>query len=220
MRTIFVGDIHGCADELDWLLKKIAFQSEHDRLFLTGDAFTKGPAPCAVWDQIQDTNAQMVMGNHDAELLEKLLSPPQSLKPDHRRILDALSPIANELIPWLQNLPLYIKKEAFLLVHAGIHPEKGLEGTSRDEFLAIRTWPPQRGIEGQRWHDMYRPDHPLIVFGHDAPGSLIIKRRQDDRPYLIGLDSGCVYGNQLTAYILEEDRIEQVQSTQPRTFKS
>ena len=125
MRTIFVGDIHGCADELDWLLKKIAFQSEHDRLFLTGDAFTKGPAPCAVWDQIQDTNAQMVMGNHDAELLEKLLSPPLSLKPDHRRILDALSPIANELIPWLQNLPLYIKKEAFLLVHAGIHPEKG-----------------------------------------------------------------------------------------------
>ncbi|MCZ6635841.1 MAG: metallophosphoesterase [bacterium] len=220
MRTIFIGDIHGCADELDRLLKKIAFQSERDRLFLTGDAFTKGPAPRAVWDQIQDTNAHMVMGNHDAELLVKLLSPPHSLKLDHQRILDALAPIADKLIPWLQNLPLYIKKETFLLVHAGIHPEKGLEGTSRDQFLAIRTWPPQSDIEGQRWHDVYRPNHTLIVFGHDAPGDLVIKRREDDTPYLIGLDSGCVYGNQLTAYILEEDRIEQVQSTQPRAFKS
>ena len=52
MRTIFIGDIHGCADELDRLLRKIAFQPERDRLFLTGDAFTKGPTPRAVWDQI------------------------------------------------------------------------------------------------------------------------------------------------------------------------
>ena len=35
-----------------------------------------------------------------------------------------------------------------------------------------------------------------------------------DKPYLLGLDSGCVYGNQLSAYILEEARLVRVPSRQ------
>ena len=32
----------------------------------------------------------------------------------------------------------------------------------------------------------------------------------DARPYLVGLDSACVFGGRLTAYLLEENRILQV----------
>ena len=103
-------------------------------------------------------------------------------------------------------------EEAFLLVHAGINPEKGFEGTTRDEFIAIRTWPPVEGIEGPRWYDSLIPDHHIIIFGHDAPSGLVVKRRGDGTPYLVGLDSGCVYGGRLSAYILEEERIVQVKS--------
>ena len=218
MRTIFVGDPHGCAAEFEDLLAQVDFDTGQDRLLLTGDAFARGPDPLAVWQLIRDTRAEMVLGNHDAGLLERLEDcaagrEPKLKKPDQRYTFTQLEPVRTPLLAWLQQVPLYIEEDAFLLVHAGIHPEKGLAGTSRDEFLAIRTWPPAKGIEGPRWHDYYEPTYPLLVFGHDAPGGIVVKKR-DGHPYLLGLDSGCVYGNQLSAYVLEEARLVQVESRQ------
>ena len=221
-RTIFIGDVHGCAEEFEEMLDAVAFVKEEDRLFLTGDAFTKGPDPLAVWQLIWDTGAEMVMGNHDSELLEKfeirLKGAEEKMKPDHKRILDGLMPVVKELVPWLKNLPLYIEEETFLLVHAGINPEQELTGTTKDEFLAIRTWPPIKNIEGPRWFDVYAPIRPLLVFGHDAPKGLVTRQTESGQPYLIGLDSGCVYGNCLSAYILEADDIVQIESKQPRIY--
>ena len=221
-RTIFIGDVHGCAEEFEEMLDTVSYTKGDDRLFLTGDAFTKGPDPLAVWHLILDTGAKMVMGNHDSELLEKielrLKGAEGKMKPDHKRILDGLMPVANVLVPWLKNLPLYIEEETFLLVHAGINPEKELIGTTKGEFIEIRTWPPIKGIEGPRWHDVYEPIRPLLVFGHDAPNGLVTRRTQSGQLYLIGLDSRCVYGNYLSAYILENDDIVQVESKQPRMY--
>lgn len=222
MRRIFVGDLHGCAQEFAALLDAVGFCGGVDRLLLTGDAFTKGPDPLGVWRLICDTGAEMVMGNHDAALIERmtmrLRGDEGDIKPAHKRILDALMPVVNDLMPWLDGLPLYIDEDDFLLVHAGINPDRELAGTSRDEFLAIRTWPPSRGIDGPRWYEAYLPIRPLLVFGHDAPGGLVVKRRKDNHPYLVGLDSGCVYGGRLSAYILEERRIVQLESRQPKQF--
>lgn len=224
MRTIFVGDIHGCAEEFSDLLKAVGFAKDSDRLLLTGDAFTKGPDPLSVWRMIGECRAEMVMGNHDAELLtglkSRLSGKSGGLKPNQLRSLDALMPVVADVMSWIEALPLYIEEKDFLLVHAGINPERELAGTSRDEFLAIRTWPPVKGIEGPRWHDAYRPIRPLLIFGHDAPGGLVEKRRADGSPCVIGLDTGCVYGHCLSAYILEEDRIAQVYSRQPRVFST
>ena len=72
MRTIFVGDTHGCAVELQDILAAAAYDPSSDRLLLTGDAFARGPDPLGIWRQIQDTNAKMVLGNHDAGLLDRL----------------------------------------------------------------------------------------------------------------------------------------------------
>ena len=220
MRTLFIGDIHGCAREFEQLLAKLAFQRDTDLLYLTGDAFTRGPDPAGVWTLIQDTGARMVLGNHAYRLSDRLrqhLSGTPIPTPwfDQKQTLAALAPAADSLIPWLESLPLWIDQPDFLLVHAGINPEKGLEGTTTDEFLVIRTWPPVDGLVGPRWHDAYDPSGKLIVFGHDAPGGLVIKRRDDGSPYVIGLDSGCIYGGQLSGYVLEEDRVVQVESSLP-----
>ncbi len=214
-RTIFVGDVHGCSDPLEALLAALDFDAERDRLLLAGDGFTKGPDPVGVWRIIQRSGAEMVMGNHDAKLLNILEgyldhSRRETGKPAHDHLLEQVLPIAPEILPWLRRLPLYLDEPGFTLVHAGVHPERGLAGTSRQEFMTIRTWPPHDGLEGPRWHDHYPPGDKPLVFGHDAPGGLVVRRRADGSPYLIGLDTGCVYGGRLTAWILEEDRLVQV----------
>ena len=113
--------------------------------------------------------------------------------------------VAGELLPWLEAVPLSVREPRFTLVHAGVHPVLGLAGTTREQLLEIRLWPPRPGIAGPRWHESYVPHVPLLIFGHDAPGGLVLRRRPDGRPFLVGLDTGCVYGNCLSAYLLEED---------------
>lgn len=218
MSTIFVGDVHGCAAELEALLAKADYDAARDRLLLTGDAFSRGPDPLAVWQLIRDTGAEMVLGNHDARLLKQLITlakgrKPKEKFPDQGYTRAQLQPVHGEILAWLRQCPLYIAEDAFLLVHAGIHPKKGLRGTRRAEFLKIRTWPPSSDLARPRWHDFYEPVHPLLVFGHDAPGGLVLKKRAG-RPYLLGLDSGCIYGGQLSGYVLEEARLVQVESQQ------
>ena len=110
--------------------------------------------------------------------------------------------------------PLYIAEDALPPRSTPASTRnKGLQGTRRKEFLKIRTWPPTDDLASPRWHDFYEPEYPLLVFGHDAPGGLVVKKRAG-RPYLIGLDSGCIYGGQLSGYVLEEARLVQVESQQ------
>lgn len=221
-RTLFIGDVHGCAGEFQALLDAMSYNQTTDRLFLTGDAFTRGPDPLGVWRLIEAVHPQMVMGNHDDHLMiwlkEVVKGRRPKLKfPNQQEMVNAVTPVAVALLDWVKRLPLWIEEDRFLLVHAGINPQKGCAGTKRDEFLTIRTWPPVGGIVGSRWHDALSRTDKLIVFGHDAPGGLVVKRRTDGSPRIIGLDSGCVYGNQLSGYILEEDRIVQVASRQAKT---
>ncbi len=215
MSTCFVGDVHGCAAELEELLAAAGHQAPADRLLLTGDAFSRGPDPLGVWRAIRRCGARMVLGNHDAALLARLRERrrgvPVRLHSEHqRRLHEALAPVADELTDWLAALPVFIREPSFTLVHAGVHPTGGLQGTTPEQFLNIRLWPPAKGIHGPRWHEHYVPAAPLLVFGHDAPGGLVVRRHPGGRPYLVGLDTGCVYGHRLSAYLLEEDRIVQV----------
>ena len=52
--------------------------------------------------------------------------------------------------------------------------------------------------KGVAWYDVYRGEK-IVLFGHwPAP-----EPRRAERA--IGLDTGCVYGGRLTAYIIESD---------------
>eukprot|EP01084_Bolivina_argentea_P160514 279509_1 len=69
-RKIFVGDVHGCFDELMLLLNRLKHDPKRDELYFVGDLAVKGPKSNDVIEFIRTTQkTYSVMGNHDYELL-------------------------------------------------------------------------------------------------------------------------------------------------------
>ena len=68
-RLIFVGDIHGCKDELKALLKKVRFNEATDHLVTAGDMVNKGPDTAGVIDILRQKKASCVRGNHEDRIL-------------------------------------------------------------------------------------------------------------------------------------------------------
>ena len=48
MSTWVIGDVQGCAAELDALLALIRFDPAHDRVYFVGDLVNRGPDSAAV----------------------------------------------------------------------------------------------------------------------------------------------------------------------------
>ena len=198
MRTLIVGDVHGCADELRALLTL----ASADRVILVGDLFTKGPDPAGVYELVRGREA--VVGNHDDRLIQVL---------DNGRTGDAhATAVIAKLrrragcLAWLRSLPSRIELEQYTVVHAGLDPRKPAK-TTRKQAMLIRRDPSDERLF---WWQRYKGKRG-VVFGHDARRGLVRVERRG-LPHLIGLDTGCVYGGLLTGWLLEEDRYLQVQA--------
>ena len=211
MRHIFIGDIHGCSVELQELIDKIDLK-EGDHLFSTGDVINKGPDSIACLEILAKYNAATVMGNHEAYFLKLWHTQTNFSHPFFKQFQGK----SNEVLNTIQSWPLYRETDKFLLVHAGLEPGiQNLDNMSPKVLMNIRTWNCHKkciGLpEDPPWHAFFNPKKP-VIFGHWAVKGL------QDLPFFKGLDTGCVYGGQLTAYCLEENRFYQVESKQPKMF--
>jgi len=192
LRTLFVGDVHGCSHELKKLLRK----TRPTRVILTGDLFTRGPDPRGVWKLIRRWEAEAVMGNQDAWAL------------DHWRSGEQLSSKATR---WLSRLPYLLHGRQWTVVHAGINPISGPWRTRRRQALNLRRWPDDRRSSNPYWWRLWSGPR-LIVHGHHPH-----KRPKDRRPYTLGLDTDCVRGGTLSGYLLEDDELVRVQARRDYT---
>ncbi|KAF2203494.1 Metallo-dependent phosphatase [Delitschia confertaspora ATCC 74209] len=68
-RLIFIGDVHGCREELEDLLKRVDFQESDDHLIFTGDMIAKGPDSPGVISLAQKYSASCVRGNHEDRVI-------------------------------------------------------------------------------------------------------------------------------------------------------
>jgi hypothetical protein len=187
MATLFVGDVHACADEL----RDLMALARPDRVILVGDVFNKGPDPDGTWALVREHRADAVLGNHDRKVLR--LADERG----DRRAPDAA-------LAWLRTLPLSIEGDGWLVVHAGIDPLRGLTHTTEDQLLTLRRWPDDGHADHPFWWQLYAGER-LVIYGHDA-----VRGLQDHRPRTLGLDSGCVYGRRLSGYLLEDDALVSV----------
>jgi diadenosine tetraphosphatase ApaH/serine/threonine PP2A family protein phosphatase len=210
-RTIFIGDVHGCPDELDALLVECGWQPG-DRVVLVGDLVAKGPDSVGVVRRVRERGMWAVKGNHDAHVLRwraGKMPEHKKPKPEHQHVLDTLS---DSDWSFLQSLPLYLRipEHNVLVVHGGVVPGVPLAKQKPELLLNLRSItskgkPSKKMEEGVPWASLWQgPER--IIFGHDALRGL------QQHPHAIGLDSGCVYGGRLTAYVLPEARFYSVKA--------
>ncbi len=199
-RTLFVGDVHGCSEELDALVSAAGFGGD-DRLVLVGDLVAKGPDSAGVVRRARELGALAVLGNHDAAVLAPR---PGS---HHEQVRATLSPAD---LRWLELLPLWLDFPELnaLVVHAGVLPGVALEHQQRHVLLNLRSIDAAgkastRADGGVPWATRW-PGPRHLIFGHDALRGL------QREVHATGLDTGCVYGKALTGVWLPEFRFVSV----------
>jgi serine/threonine protein phosphatase 1 len=173
-----------------------------DRLVLVGDIFAKGPDPAGTWEIVRSEGAVAVMGNHDARLLEAWGQPGDSA---HHRAARLLPEAARD---WVAGLPLFIEEDGWLVVHAGVHPFEGRAATTRKMALTMRRWPDDASLENPFWWQLYAGP-TRVYYGHDAMRSVQLHEHS------VGLDSGAVYGGQLSGIVRETGEVYQVPGAAP-----
>ncbi len=208
-RTILVGDIHACGDELSALLEKVNYAQGVDQLVLVGDLVARGPDSGVAVQRAIEFGARSVRGNHDEKLLRwwreakrvgrKRANERVKLGERHMR---AVGELTRKHFEHLAALPLVIDlpEHDVVVVHAGFAP--GVERAAQDPAMMMNirsidaSGAPTKKLDVTPWATMWAgPGH--VVFGHDARRGLQLE------PHATGLDTGCCYGRQLTALVLD-----------------
>eukprot|EP01080_Neovahlkampfia_damariscottae_P005718 gene5718-9538_t len=214
-RFIFIGDVHGCFDELMKLLNKCNYDEKKDKIVFVGDIIGKGPKSKDVLSFSISNEVECVRGNHEHFILQWWISEYQKepneliLPSSHQKLCQELS--ENDW-KWLLNLPFHLQVKKFFVVHAGINPYISIENQSIYDMMNMRSITKNKKIsykvEEEPWAKYSNQE--MIIFGHDAIRKLQIYENA------IGLDSGCVYGGNLTGLIYstknDETRLIEVRS--------
>lgn len=213
-RLIVIGDVHGCLSELQSLIHQINPRDE-DRVILVGDLVNKGPDSAGVLDYVIENRFRSVIGNHELRLLRAYKNPKKAqlkayddetmaqLKRRHWRYIEAMP------------TTLYFPEWNVIVAHGGFLPGKPwwkqkldvvcrIQVVSRDGSAAKRAEDPQ----GTPWGKLWKGPE-IVLYGHTPRPDPEIDE------FSIGLDTGCAYGNSLTACIMPGMKLVQVPA-QPR----
>lgn len=202
-RTVIVGDVHGCAEELAALRERVArLEGPPASWVFVGDLVARGPDTLGVLSQVRELGARAVLGNHEDRLLSVRRAKargnkPPHVGPSHAHVLKNLSAADWELLESM--LPyLELPEHGVLVVHAGIDPRLSPGAQNLDVLTRMRSWEdgePSDRFREESWAATYQGE-PHVVFGHNARLGLQL------HACATGLDSACVYGGRLSALVL------------------
>lgn len=220
MRTIIIGDIHGCDQALRRMLEKTG-PGEEDRLILLGDLFDRGPESWEVFQTVRALDEQMgerfvlLKGNHEDYLMQEKLTLTQKMIWDRvgRRATEKSfrrhGARMEDARPFLkEKCRLYWRGEKAQAVHAGVQVEPIEEN---DEYTLVHD------------HDIVRRNAyqgRFTVVGHIAIDFPTWFRGDGETTEWIQpgewfplpetgvlcIDTGCGKGGKLTGMVIEGDR--------------
>jgi serine/threonine protein phosphatase 1 len=211
-RIFAIGDVHGCAVELEALLRKLQVRKDDLVVFL-GDYVDRGSESRRVVDIILELSTHCdviaLKGNHEAMLLD-FLERPESPGAGLFVLNGGASTLANyegpggsfefpnEHINFFRTLRLYYETDQYFFVHAGVPNQPlSLIDEVKDEMTML--WSRQPFLSSTyKWEK-------IVVHGHTPVDMVDVKANR------INLDTGCVYDGKLTALELPARKFHSVE---------
>ena len=206
----FIGDVHGCALELELMIKRIHQLDSHPEIIAVGDLINKGPQSIEVLEIVKSQHIQCIQGNHEAAFLRIYHTPEDVRTEKEQKFISRFQGKEAAWAPFISTWPYWLEWDDILCIHAGVDPGvKNLENMNKRTITTIRTWD---GLGANLDNPLDKPWFETIqwpkkiVFGHWAMRGLVNEFN------VVGLDTGCVYGGQLTAWCPETNEFIQIQA--------
>lgn len=231
-KYFFVGDVHGCLEELKALLSLAGWTKNTTkfRVILLGDLVDRGPDSKGVIGFAMKNNLEVVRGNHDDRyvgLKNKMLDyqpgqggkMPKWMRKNPER-LEFLRSLSMEEIEFLEATPTIIEFEDLNLVavHAGFKP--GIPISEQEEntkmhirFLYDKNLPAYLDKENDYsqpkdsffWAEKF--EEPVnVVYGHHVWDLKDIKTHQTKSGHMCyGIDTGACFGGRLSGLMFFSD---------------
>lgn len=229
-RAFTIGDVHGCADELRLLLahlEEVEKFGEEDITIFIGDYVDRGRFSREVIEEIiafsarHEGRVHALRGNHEDMLLGFL---GRGGAMEHAYLLNGGKPtlesygfdspfdmkkirkhFPEEHIEFMEGLHRYIIMDKFVFVHAGLNPLRDLRFQLDEDIYWIRD-----EFIGNLHHFQ-----KTVVFGHTPFEDVMFHL-----PFKIGIDTGAVFGGQLSCVEVIEERVIQVEFQGDEVFKA
>jgi hypothetical protein len=231
MREIIIGDVHGCAVELDMMLDRVDPRPE-DHIIFVGDLIHRGPDSARVVRRARRLRATnkvtLVMGNHEekaARYRKRLAQGTADKMTVNEFYVELEKTLSPEDITFLESAVLTCKtRDTGLVVHAGVLPS-----TEIPDDLTTLSRKEYRKLEGHLTHlrycryDKEKEKWKSVNLNDEQPEDQFWADIYDRRfghitfghnPYIgspepkhfenaTGLDLGCVFGGRLAAVVTE-----------------
>jgi serine/threonine protein phosphatase 1 len=214
MSKIFaIGDIHGCFEQLQRLIKNLAIDQQYDTLVFIGDYIDRGSSVKEVVDyviglQSKFDNVVCLRGNHEQMFLNYLAGTDEEMYlynggkatlSSYGISISATPQVRKATIPsshllFFQSLLPYYETEEYIFVHAGLMPGSNLDRQTVHDLLWVR-------------REFIFSDYDFgkrVIFGHTPFRAPLIE------PNKIGIDTGAFSGGKLTCVELPQVIIHQV----------
>lgn len=213
-KYVAIGDIHGCLQSLNGLLKKLEDYRDEYTFVFVGDYIDRGFDSKGVVQRLiafrEEQDCVFLRGNHEQMLLDAcyndrldmwLMNGGKSTLSSYQATYDNLDfPEAH--LEFFKSTKMYYDTDDYFFVHAGLSPDKTIAESIEEKKLVQQfLW------ERSHLNAFDTPWEKTVVFGHTPRPHPIRK------PNMIGIDTGCVYDSlgygKLTAVVLPEQEFVQ-----------
>jgi len=198
-KIVIYGDIHGCLEEFEEIRKLIPKNTEE---WCVGDLIDRGPYDTEVFDYLRKNKINSVLGNHEYKHIRKYKGHKVKLDDNQKEVYSHLK---KEDFEFMAKMPHFFRKNNLTILHAGVSNKTSLDKfdekilyyryvDENEDFLPLH----HNNPNAIYWAKIYNGHLGFIVNGHQ-PLKEVTKF-----PNSVGIDTGCVFGNRLSAIIIND----------------
>lgn len=205
-----IGDVHGCHVEFRELCQKIKNETSHATIYQLGDLIDRGPGLKEVIDVCIDVGVIAIMGNHEWNFLHEVINDKpcrsKSRQRTHEQFQEYDEQTQKYVIDYLKrcnNMERVGWDNGIILSHS--IPTKQFFHSSVNTISMC-------GFNSDPCTKHF-PKSAIVVHGHQHWNYINIESQLKDKSrQAFNIDSGCCYGEWLTALRLDFRKVLQVEA--------